>query len=193
MKLILFDSCTPQHQVALCLNGTVIDSATQTRGSLPAMAELLLERKRWSAADLDAVAVTVGPGSYTGIRVGAASAQGLAMAHRLPILELCSLRSMSPEEAGPFAVILDARREHVYCQLGELDEGNLRWLGDPKYCARSSLPKGLPLLDAQPSLELLAHQAHQAYQNGQATSRASLKLLYLRKTQAELEREPLHA
>lgn len=76
-------------------------------------------------ADLRAVAVTRGPGSFTGIRVGVAAARGLALATGKPAIAATSLeaiaagamRGLTPEQAGePFIVAMDARRGQLYCQ-----------------------------------------------------------------------------
>ncbi|MFP4537912.1 MAG: tRNA (adenosine(37)-N6)-threonylcarbamoyltransferase complex dimerization subunit type 1 TsaB [Dichotomicrobium sp.] len=78
-----------------------------------------------SFPDLRAIAVTRGPGSFTGIRVGVAAARGLALATGKPIVAATSLeaiaagamRGLSPEQARePFVVAMDARRGQLYCQ-----------------------------------------------------------------------------
>jgi tRNA threonylcarbamoyladenosine biosynthesis protein TsaB len=76
--------------------------------------------------DLAALAVTVGPGNFTGLRVGVAAARGLALAASLPVLGTTSLAVMAHRaraELGalhrdrPLAVVVDARREALYVQL----------------------------------------------------------------------------
>ncbi len=70
-------------------------------------------------SDVDAVAVGVGPGPYTGMRVGIASATAFAAAWGLPVFGLCSLDAIAEYRcatavSGPFAVASDARRQEIY-------------------------------------------------------------------------------
>lgn len=77
------------------------------------------------AASADAIAVSAGPGSFTGLRIGAATAKGLAMALRKPIVRVSSLKALAyPAAFAPGRLacpIMDARRGQVYCAayLGE--------------------------------------------------------------------------
>lgn len=72
-------------------------------------------------ADLDAVAVSKGPGSYTGLRIGVSAAKGIAYAAGIPIIAVCPLRAMAAqvgvEEAESTLLIpmIDARRMEVFC------------------------------------------------------------------------------
>ncbi len=74
-------------------------------------------------ADLEALAVTVGPGGFTGVRIGLATARGLALAAGLPILGISNFRAVAaavPEaERGDrqLAVLIDAKRKEVYLQV----------------------------------------------------------------------------
>lgn len=74
-------------------------------------------------ADLERVAVTVGPGSFTGMRIGVAAARGLSLALGIPIVTLTSFEvmalgpSLAPHKGGGFAIAMDARRGQVYFQL----------------------------------------------------------------------------
>jgi tRNA threonylcarbamoyl adenosine modification protein YeaZ len=67
----------------------------------------------------DYVAVGIGPGSYTGIRVGVALAKALAFGWSVPLLSFCSLKTFLPSHEGPFAILVDARMGGVYAQKGE--------------------------------------------------------------------------
>jgi tRNA threonylcarbamoyladenosine biosynthesis protein TsaB len=78
-----------------------------------------------SFGDLHAIAVTRGPGSFTGVRVGVAAARGLALAADKPVIAATSLeviahgaaQRLTPEQARePFVVAMDARRGELYCQ-----------------------------------------------------------------------------
>jgi tRNA threonylcarbamoyladenosine biosynthesis protein TsaB len=90
------------------------------------MLERLLASAQLSAADLDAVAFGEGPGSFTGLRIACATAQGLAFARKLPVLGISSLEALA-EESGAKRVLacLDARMREVYYAALEEDAG--RW------------------------------------------------------------------
>ena len=67
----------------------------------------------------DFVAIGTGPGSFTGIRVGAAMAQALAFGWRVPLVHYCSLEAFLPPQMGMFAILVDARMGGIYCLNGE--------------------------------------------------------------------------
>ena len=68
--------------------------------------------------DIDRIGVTVGPGSFTGLRVGLAFAQGLGAALGRPVVGISTLAALawSPEGGGATAAVIDARRGQVYMQ-----------------------------------------------------------------------------
>lgn len=70
---------------------------------------------------IDRVAVTIGPGSFTGIRVGVAAARGLALALGIPAVGVSTLSALAAERNGPLLVAIDAKREEVYWQVFAAD------------------------------------------------------------------------
>ncbi len=86
--------------------------------------ESLLSDANLALKDLDAIAVGIGPGAFTGVRLGVAAAQGLAVASSLPVISVCSLDAIAaqlintPEfqKKAPkrFVIAIDARMEEVY-------------------------------------------------------------------------------
>ena len=84
------------------------------------MAEALLARCQLTPADISAVAVTVGPGSFTGVRLGVSVAQGLAFAHQHPVIPITCHEVLAMEafciqpDAQSVWVALDARRQEIY-------------------------------------------------------------------------------
>ena len=71
-----------------------------------------------SMQDIDAIAVSMGPGSYTGLRIGVSAAKGLCFALDKPLISIPTLNSLArivePHEAGFIVPLLDARRMEVY-------------------------------------------------------------------------------
>jgi tRNA threonylcarbamoyladenosine biosynthesis protein TsaB len=73
-------------------------------------------------ADLDAIAVTIGPGAYTGLRIGLATARGLALAAQLPVIGVSSFKAVARgafaagTPAGDMLVVLETKRADLYVQ-----------------------------------------------------------------------------
>ncbi|MEQ1900842.1 MAG: tRNA (adenosine(37)-N6)-threonylcarbamoyltransferase complex dimerization subunit type 1 TsaB [Devosia sp.] len=119
MSLILaIDTAAPRLQLALFRDDVadvlVEDMPTsQAERIFPAIAELLA-RNGVAYADLTRIAVTAGPGSFTGLRIGLSAARGLALALDIPVLGIPSLLALSLTARGPVSVLLDARRDEAY-------------------------------------------------------------------------------
>ncbi len=116
---------------------------------LPALSEAL-EEVGWARGDLDAVAVGVGPGRFTGLRVGLATAKGLAVALRIPLIALDSLRMLAAAipEPGLVAVLSPVGRALVDGALFRVDASGVERLVGPLGGRASSV------------LEALAEAAH---------------------------------
>jgi len=88
-----------------------------------------LEALGWSAKDLDYFAVGLGPGSFTGLRVGLATIKGLSWAYKKPIVGISTLdiiANNSRNRDKPVVVALDARRNLIYCSMYKKKGGALR-------------------------------------------------------------------
>ena len=151
MKLLALDCAGLACSVALWRDGTIV--AEQTREMARGHAEALMPMlgEVMAAADerldaLDRLAVTVGPGSFTGIRVGLAAARGLALAIGCPLIGVGTLAALA-EGAGlveranhTVLAVLDARRGQVYAQA--FDE-RLTPQASPRACLASEALIGL--------------------------------------------------
>jgi tRNA threonylcarbamoyladenosine biosynthesis protein TsaB len=114
------------------------------------IAELLSEAG-WRRGDLERIGVSVGPGSFTGLRIGIACAQGLALGLGLPLLGVTSLRAMARAVPGAIpgtrVALLDARRNEVFAAAHAAGTSCPELLAPqawPAAAARSSLEAQLP-------------------------------------------------
>jgi tRNA threonylcarbamoyladenosine biosynthesis protein TsaB len=123
--LLAFDTATPAVTVALHDGERVVASLTRVdarrHGELLAPGITALLDEAWVARqDLTAVAVGVGPGPFTGLRVGLVTARTLALALDIPVYAVCTLDVLAAAAVdsgavqAPFLVATDARRKEVY-------------------------------------------------------------------------------
>lgn len=121
MLLLAFDTATPAVTVALrdesgvLAERTVVDGRRHGELLAPGIAAVLSATGR-EAAELTAIAVGVGPGPFTGLRVGLVTARALGEALRVPVRGVCSLDILAyaSQLDGAYAVATDARRKEVY-------------------------------------------------------------------------------
>src|SRR5262249_49944871 len=100
-------------------------SLPMTRGHAEALVPLIaavMSEARVEFTELDRIAVTIGPGSFTGLRVGVAAARGIAPAAGKPAVGLTTLAalaapSFAADETTPLLAVIDARHDRVYMQL----------------------------------------------------------------------------
>ena len=125
--LLALDTATRQASVAVCHGGRVLDEAgqmvtTHSEGLLPLIHQVM-QQAGCEVVDLEAVACGRGPGSFTGLRIGMATAKGICLAAQKPLLCLSSLLPLgviAAQEVGQdalVAAVLDARRKEVFCGL----------------------------------------------------------------------------
>lgn len=136
--VVALDTATRLEALAV-VRGDRVLSVTARRGERGASAVLLPELERAMSAlgleigDIDAVAVCRGPGSFTGLRVGLATALGLADAVPCPLFGFTSLEARAaslPYARWPVCVVLDARKGEVYGGLFDVSHGLPRPLLD---------------------------------------------------------------
>ncbi len=122
MKLLTLDTSTSVFSVALSAGKQLLGEASGDAGHLtaarlvPALQNLFVDCAL-TPQDLDGFAVTIGPGSFTGIRVGIAFIKGLAFATDKPVVGLSALEllAMNARDSGlPVCPLFDARRSEIY-------------------------------------------------------------------------------
>lgn len=164
MKILAFDTATPATAVALCGAGEADleardDPAPGRRPghatTLMPLAAGLLEQAGIEWEELDRIAVGVGPGTFTGLRIGIATARALARARSIPLVGISTLQSLALNAAGltpaPGTVlsVIDARRAEVFVAAWSLE--TLSGPDPPLLRARVSAPEILPeLIDGLP-------------------------------------------
>jgi tRNA threonylcarbamoyladenosine biosynthesis protein TsaB len=115
--VLAFDTATSVVTAALTQDGQVLDERTSRPVSVLEDAELMLTGAGLRPADLDALAVGIGPGSFTGIRMALATARALALALGIPAAGVSTLAALAAGAPGALPVI-DAKRREVFTELG---------------------------------------------------------------------------
>ena len=129
--VLAFDTATSVTACALVRDGELLGERLTTAKEVLAAAEALLGDARLDPRDLDALVVGTGPGSFTSIRIGLATARGLALALDLPVAGVSTLGAF---DGG--TPVIDARRGEVFttgpslARPEELDVAGMRLVGD---------------------------------------------------------------
>ena len=124
MIVLGLDTCLSSCSVAVLDGERVLGAAREVmaRGHqerLAPMAQEVMAQAGLDFRQLERIGVTVGPGSFTGLRVGIAFAKGLVLALELPAVGIGSLEALAREAEGLVFPIIDARRGQVYLQAFE--------------------------------------------------------------------------
>ena len=138
MTVLAIETSTPLERVAVVRDGEVVSELVREVGRghtevLLRAVESALRGASTSVRDLDAIAVSIGPGRFSGLRVGLATAKGLAAAGRVPIVPVPTLEALAESarpERGLVCPMLDARRGEVYAAVFRLDTSRERLLPD---------------------------------------------------------------
>lgn len=219
--ILALDTSGPSLSVALLSDGKLLYECTQQNGlthsdSLMPLVEAALASARLDIARVDCIAPVVGPGSFTGVRIGVSTAKGLANALRIPCIGVNALEALA---AGvwPFAGLVcpmqDARAGQVYaaafrdgervmqdeaCKLADFlrriqDEGRCCFVGDGAVAHRAEIAEavGEDAVFAPPQ-RMSIHAGTVAWlalrAQGEAVDGSRLAPYYLRAPQAERER-----
>jgi tRNA threonylcarbamoyladenosine biosynthesis protein TsaB len=136
MSYILnIETSTKNCSVALSKNGKLIDAIDYKEEGyshaekLHVFIEQLVSKNTLSLKDLSAIAVSKGPGSYTGLRIGVSTAKGLSYALNIPLIAISTLEHMAHQihDKNAFIIpIIDARRMEVYSAVFDSTQTKIR-------------------------------------------------------------------
>ncbi len=157
MKLLALDTATEVCTVALWQDGQVLErheTGGQHAERLLPMVDALLAEAGVALTQLDALAFGRGPGSFTGLRIGAGVAQGLAFGADIPVVPVSSLAALAQgQDARRVLAAFDARMQQVYWGVFVRNaQGMVEPQGDETVCAPSAvaLPDGEGWIGAGP-------------------------------------------
>lgn len=163
-RVLAVDAALSACSVAVLVDGDVAAQRFEAMARGHAERLLPMVREAMAAASLgfeslDLIAVTIGPGHFTGLRVGLAAAQGLSLALNLPLAGVTTLEAIAAAAApgaAPLAVALESKRADLYLQVfaaGRALAGPIA--ATPELLARGPWPPGVLALagDGAPRLE----------------------------------------
>ena len=151
MLILAFETSAKAASVAIYDGQKLLAESYQNTGlthsqTLMVMAEDALKQCGKTAADVTAVAVAEGPGSFTGVRIGAAAAKGFAWGKEIPCYGISTLEAMA-EALGIFqgyvCPVMDARRAQVYNALFYVNQGTVSRVTPDRAIALSDLGEEL--------------------------------------------------
>lgn len=217
MFLLSVDSSAVTASAALTEDGRVIKSEFINKGlthseTLLPLIENVMEGCAYKR--LDAIAVTAGPGSFTGVRIGVATVKGLAFPYDIPCISVSTLEAIAynfTDENAVICAVMDARRMQFYNALFKVENGRVTRLCEDRAISIDALREelkayknviiagdGAELCYNNLNLENIALAAEdKRWQNGVGVSKAAenkktikaeaLMPVYLRLSQAERE------
>ncbi len=173
MKLLALDSTAKVASVAVCEDGALLGEYTVNNGNthsetLLPMVESLLRLLALTVDDMDAFAIAEGPGSFTGVRIGAATLKGLAFASGKPCIGVSTLEALAKTPAvadGLICPVMNARRNQVYTALFRMKNGLLERLMPDSAIAIEELDRILdqyqePVILCGDGYQITAEQLH---------------------------------
>ena len=140
MKILALETSAKAVSAAVSEDGKILASGYQDTGlthsrTLMPIVEHILKNTDLTVHDMDVIAAAVGPGSFTGIRIGVAAAKGLACAAQKPVVGVSTLAAKARNVAfmdGLVVCAMDARRQQVYNALFEAKDGHLTRLTEDR-------------------------------------------------------------
>ena len=156
MTVLGIETATSVCACAMVTDGRVLQEVSLEAKRLHAERLLgqiddVLHNTRTDISSLEGVAVSIGPGSFTGLRIGLSTAKGIVFARGISIVGVPTLEALawhtaasdSPREEECILAALDARRDEVYCQLFRFDGGGVSPLWEARDMAVGELGREL--------------------------------------------------
>ena len=213
MKIFACDSTAKTASVALCEDNILLAEFTQNGGNthsetLLPMTEVLLNSMKTDIDEIDVFAVSEGPGSFTGVRIGAATVKGFAHRKDKPCIGVSTLealaRNLAFGEDKIIIPVMDARRGQFYTAKFAFKDGKLDRIGEDTPMSFEDFLEDVKALGERiylcgdgyaPARKLryqsaysVAQIAYEKYLAGDRTSAEELRPTYLRLPQAERDR-----
>ncbi|MBQ7447394.1 MAG: tRNA (adenosine(37)-N6)-threonylcarbamoyltransferase complex dimerization subunit type 1 TsaB, partial [Eubacterium sp.] len=180
MRILALDSSGLVASVAIMQDDTLLGEyttnhkKTHSQTLLPMLAQLM-EELQLEMRDIDAIAVAGGPGSFTGLRIGSATAKGLGLAADLPLIHVPTLEGLAYNLWGTDAYVcplMDARRNQVYTGVYYFEE-------DADQKAKKGGMKMLTKIDqCAVGIDEIIAKLNQIYENEEASDRQK-KVVFL--------------
>ena len=217
MKILAIDTASKICSTALLENDEIIDEMNLDNGrthseNLMPMVEEILTKNKLKLSDMDLIACVVGPGSFTGIRIGVASVKAMAEVNHLTVVGVSALESLARIETSQKQKVslIDARNNQVYC--GIFDDNyqpvqdfmaddilniievlkkydDFVCIGDGAVLQQDLIQKNIPTAEFSEMNEQKAvfagKIAYQKYLKNEVQSADTIMPMYLRKSQAE--------
>lgn len=161
MKILALESSAKAASVCLTEDGVLVSQYFQNSGlthsrTLLKMAENMLANLGITVKDVDLIACAVGPGSFTGIRIGVAAAKGLAWGADLKLCGVSTLEAMAycmqDREGSLICPVMDARRGQIYNALFTIQNGEVKRVCPDRAIAVSSLIDEIKVCGKMPVL-----------------------------------------
>ncbi|WP_457637240.1 tRNA (adenosine(37)-N6)-threonylcarbamoyltransferase complex dimerization subunit type 1 TsaB [Oceanithermus sp.] len=167
MNVLALDTATPYLVIGTLNTERAIWRGRKHAETIFDDVEEFLAGADYTCEQIELVVVGEGPGSYTGLRVGAAAGTSIARALNVPLVGVSSLAAIACRRSGRVRPVLSARSGHVYTALYEVKNGQPALLAEPVKLETSDLPEDACLLvDVPPSGIALARLGKAAYEAG---------------------------
>lgn len=152
MLTLFIETCTERSAVAildedrLCFMAGLPFGMHHSRYLVPKLQEAFQHTGK-TPQEIQLVVCGIGPGSYTGIRIGAAVAKTVSYTCAAPLVGVCTLQGFIPEKDGTFAAVIDAKMSGIFLLKGERKEGRITYTTPPETCPIESLGEKLDGID----------------------------------------------
>ncbi|MBQ9510513.1 MAG: tRNA (adenosine(37)-N6)-threonylcarbamoyltransferase complex dimerization subunit type 1 TsaB [Clostridia bacterium] len=157
MKILAIDTTAKTAAGAICKDGKTLSSFQITGGfthseTMMPQIDILFKKTGLTADDIDMFAISEGPGSFTGVRIGAALIKGLAFGKNKPCVGVSSLEALCENStvlSGDFIVcaVMDARRSQLYNAIFSVKNGKTERLCDDRLISAEALADALKEFD----------------------------------------------